>query len=385
MSQTLSRSTHRSPHWGHERRQHPQGGQKHASPTRNGALGEERRPSGRRSYPAARARFNQNARTGLPQPDGRVQGPLGRTGKREGMVTSLFGGCRESGGIARFAHLRWAMPTGGRRSVAPLQPSGIGAPTSASPPGGGAAHRSAERSEASVSHSGLPLGGELADRVASLDRRSALPCRARFRRVWTTSLLCLVRVGRLVGGRGWWRPRLARVVRAVGLRVSPTCGGRCRPEVGAPLSGALRASLDHVAALPGWSGALQKGRRTAEPARNKWRRTEGSPPAVSGESVKGGYPLSQSVTTESELAAARRRRARELRFPSQEGLGVGSPDPSPSCSGVSVRLSPHFGNPARSAGRSADGACPSSGPDGRVRARKKPRQRTARPNAGVRG
>ena len=104
-----------------------------------------------------------------------------------------------------------------------------------------------------------------------------------------------------------------------------------------------------------------KGRRHSIGRKNKWQRTFGSLPAISGESVKGGYPLSQSATTESELAAARRpRRAREFRFPSQERLGVGSPDPSPSCSGVSVRLSPHFGNPARSAGRSARGACPFS-------------------------
>ena len=52
----------------------------------------------------------------------------------------------------------------------------------------------------------------------------------------------------------------------------------------------------------------------------------------------------------------RLQRTREFRFPSQERLGVGSPDPSPSRSGVSVRLSPHFGRPARSAGRFGRGA-----------------------------
>ena len=72
--------------------------------------------------------------------------------------------------------------------------------------------------------------------------------------------------------------------------------------------------------------------------------------------LRDGYPLSQSTTTESELAAVRRRCTRELRFPSQERLGVGSPDPNPSCSGISVRLAPHFGSPARSAGRSLDRA-----------------------------
>ena len=38
---------------------------------------------------------------------------------------------------------------------------------------------------------------------------------------------------------------------------------------------------------------------------------------------------------------------REFRFPSQERLGVGFPDPIPSRSGVSVRLLPHSGSPAR--------------------------------------
>ena len=42
----------------------------------------------------------------------------------------------------------------------------------------------------------------------------------------------------------------------------------------------------------------------------------------------------------------RLRRTREFRFPSQERLGVGSPDPNHSRSGVSVRLSPHFGSPS---------------------------------------
>ena len=40
-------------------------------------------------------------------------------------------------------------------------------------------------------------------------------------------------------------------------------------------------------------------------------------PAISGESVKGGYPLSQDGNDQSELAAARRRRAREFRLPAR--------------------------------------------------------------------
>ena len=63
-------------------------------------------------------------------------------------------------------------------------------------------------------------------------------------------------------------------------------------------------------------------------------------------------PLSQEGNDQSELATARRRRARKFRFPSQERPGVGFPDPNPSCSGVSVRLAPHFGSPSYGAARS---------------------------------
>ena len=117
------------------------------------------------------------------------------------MVASPFGWCGEGGGIALFARLRRAMPVGDRRS----------------------------------------------------------PCRARFTRVWTTSVLCLVGVGRLGGVRGWWRPRLVGVVRAGGLRFSPASGGRRRSETGAPPVGRASRGLDCVAALPGWSGTV--GRR----------------------------------------------------------------------------------------------------------------------------
>ena len=141
-----------------------------------------------------------------------------------------------------------------------------------------------------------------------------------------------------------------RPVRRTTMCYPRAFGPLCRPEVGVPLP----------AAPPSVSG---------RPVRSVYltaQKTNGSElrslPACSGESVKGGkLPLSQENNDQSELAAARRRRARKFRFPSQEGLGVGSPDPNPSCSGLSVRLSPHFGRPARSAGRIPDGArrCPS--------------------------
>ena len=67
-----------------------------------------------------------------------------------------------------------------------------------------------------------------------------------------------------------------------------------------------------------------------------------------GGKCERGLPPLTIRNDQSELAAApRQRRAREFRFPSQERLGVGSPDPSPSRSGVSVRLSPHFGSPSQ--------------------------------------
>ena len=189
--------------------------------------------------------------------------------------------------LGRFGLHRYSA----RSEEAPLQPSRIGAPTSASPPGGGAAHWSAERSAASVSHSAerrpppvLPVGARhtgppsaarrpfrmaqsppgtaplpwksITERGTGLttrhlfgrdwpfrpppaddaDRRSALPCRARFGHVWTTSLLCLGGTGRLGGVRSWWRPRLVGVVR-VGESVSFARLRRAMPvfmKTGAP-------------------------------------------------------------------------------------------------------------------------------------------------------
>ena len=53
-------------------------------------------------------------------------------------------------------------------------------------------------------------------------------------------------------------------------------------------------------------------------------------PAISGESVKGGYPLSQDGNDQSELAAARRRRAREFRLPARSAGRIPDGAPTPS-------------------------------------------------------
>ena len=59
--------------------------------------------------------------------------------------------------------------------------------------------------------------------------------------------------------------------------------------------------------------ALSEEPRTAQRAKNKWPRTEGSLPAISGESVKAGYPLSQSTTT---------NRNSPKRAPAREGVAI---------------------------------------------------------------
>ncbi len=74
---------------------------------------------------------------------------------------------------------------------------------------------------------------------------------------------------------------------------------------------------------------------------------EGAPPARSGgKCERGNSPFHKTTTTNRNSPPRAFGRARELRFPSQERLGVGSPDPSRSCSGVSARLSPHSGSPS---------------------------------------
>ena len=155
-------------------------------------------------------------------------------------------------------------------------------------------------------------------------------------------------------------------MRAGGVRVSPTCGGRCRSETGAPLSDALRASLDYVAALPGWSGtparreemvtspfgAGREGGGSARFAHLRWAMPVGdrrSVPAAFkrekkqmaanrrfaagdfGGKCERGLPPFTINLNRSELAAARReRRARELRSPARSaGRSVRGAHPQP--------------------------------------------------------
>ena len=161
------------------------------------------------------------------------------------------------------------------------------------------------------------------------------------------------------------------------------CAPLCRPEVGVA-SGprdSSQAAVRRFVALPGDGadrrsalqavpaillrrqyavrGPLGKGWRTAERGKKQMAANRRFAAGDFGGKRERGLPPFTISNAESELAAARRqRRAREFRFPSQERLGVGSPDPNPSRSGVSVRLSPHFGNPAQSAGRFVRGAHP---------------------------
>ena len=139
-----------------------------------------------------------------------------------------------------------------------------------------------------------------------------------------------------------------RAAHCVSHPVRCAAAQRCRPPPG-ELAGGRPSSPGGgslACAPPSVDGAWPSARKMM--AANSVRC-----PRDRGESVKGGLPppFHKKGNDQSELAAARRRRAREFRFPSQERLGVGSPDPSPPCSGLSVRLSPHFGRPVRSAGR----------------------------------
>ena len=103
---------------------------------------------------------------------------------------------------------------------------------------------------------------------------------------------------------------------------------------GADRRSALQAvpALLHPRRYAGPQPSHQNRRRTADRATNEWQRTSGSLRAISGESVKGGDPLSQDGKDQSELAAARRRRAREFRLPARSAGAVrkgGSPPTQP--------------------------------------------------------
>ncbi len=106
---------------------------------------------------------------------------------------------------------------------------------------------------------------------------------------------------------------------------------RCRSETGAPCA---RDSA--------WW-------RTAEREKNKWQRTPFAARDFGGKCERGDSSLSQDGNDQSELAAARRRRAREFRLP------------------------------ARSAGRTPDGAPTPSRTTTESYSRSRPRPGTARP------
>ena len=68
---------------------------------------------------------------------------------------------------------------------------------------------------------------------------------------------------------------------------------------------------------PTRSVELRGGIANRRAEKHSWQRTSGSLPAISGESVKGEPPFHKKVTTNRNLAAARRRRAREFRLPTR--------------------------------------------------------------------
>ena len=135
----------------------------------------------------------------------------------------------------------------------------------------------------------------------------------------------------------------------------PPSGPLDLAEVGVPSRprDSSTAAVRRFAALSGKGGALPNE------GKNKWQRTFGSLPAISGESVKGGYPLSPSERGESRAQTPERKR-----------LGPGAtPTPVASDSAISndqselaaarrQRRAREFRLPARSAGRFGRGACP---------------------------
>ena len=112
----------------------------------------------------------------------------------------------------------------------------------------------------------------------------------------------------------------------------------------------------HVPVLHAWW-------RTAERAKNKWQRTPFAAGEFGGKCERGDSPLSQKGNDQSELAAARRRRAREFRLPARSAgrLPDGAWTPLGEKTGTKSSVWPHPGTawwvePARSAGRLPDGA-----------------------------
>ena len=184
-------------------------------------------------------------------------------------------------------------------------------------PGFRPAPRSAERSEANLSHGAIPAGdgaavrgqgvmpgGSPALRVVSV-LAGISPQGRRIAQHAKKQMAANLSHGAIPAGDG-------AAVRGQGVMPggSPALRGAERSE--ASLShGAIPAgdgaAVRGQGVMPGGSPALRvvsvlagislKGGALPSTRKNKWQRTFGSLPAISGESVKGGYPLSQSVTT----------------------------------------------------------------------------------------
>ena len=106
----------------------------------------------------------------------------------------------------------------------------------------------------------------------------------------------------------------------------PRRGARCRPEVGVPLPvareseqpltarGAARRCADRRSAFPCLHPVSERRRAERAPKNDL---AANSLPARSGESVKGGNPPFHKKVTTHGTPAARRRRAREFRWPAR--------------------------------------------------------------------
>ena len=115
----------------------------------------------------------------------------------------------------------------------------------------------------------------------------------------------------------------------------------CRPEVGVPLPasrrseqpltarGAARRCADRRSAFP-CQRPVKASDEALHEKENKWQRTLFAARVFGGKCERGDSPLSQKSNDPSELAAARRRRAREFRWPARSAGRV--PDGAPSLS-----------------------------------------------------
>ena len=111
-----------------------------------------------------------------------------------------------------------------------------------------------------------------------------------------------------------------------GPRTGPQLQPEPRPNA-TPDQGPVRRPLDLVPtrgpAFPG-QRAICCWRRLAERAKNRWQRTPFAARVFGGMCERGDSPLSQKSNDQSELAAARRRRARKFRLPARSAGRFGS-------------------------------------------------------------